>query len=123
MQPNNSRVDLRMDLGINQNRPMSFRLLFRSLHFVALVFATIILVCFGVQEKRVGKNSCFGVPLFRGLVMPASAIHKKSERLVSELMNAITRIDSIYFEGQKKNTWHFFSLVCFSFGHPLEYVT
>ena len=42
---------------------MSFRLLFRSLHFIALVFATISLVCFGVQEKEVGKNSCFGVPL------------------------------------------------------------
>ena len=63
---------------VDQNRPMSFRLLFRSLHFLALVFATISLVCFGVQEKKVGKNSCFGVsvfrcfaaPLFRGLVMP-----------------------------------------------------
>ena len=50
---------------------MSFRLLFRSLHFLALVFASISLVCFGVREKKVGKNSCFGVPLFRGLVMPA----------------------------------------------------
>ena len=50
---------------------MSFRLLlFRSLHFLALVFATISLVCFGVQERKVGKNSCFGVPVFRGLVMP-----------------------------------------------------
>ena len=48
---------------------MSFRLSFRSLHFLAQVFATISLVCFGVQEKKVGKNSCFGVPLFRGLVM------------------------------------------------------
>ena len=65
-----ARVDL--------NRPMSFRLLFRSLHFLALVFATISLVCFGVQGKIVGKNSCFGVSvfrcsgvsLFRGLVMP-----------------------------------------------------
>ena len=51
---------------------MSFRLLFRSLHFLALVFATISLVCFGVQEKKGGKNSCFGVPLFRGLVMPSA---------------------------------------------------
>ena len=49
---------------------MSFRLLFRSLPFLALVLATISLVCFGVQEKKVGKNSCFGVPLLRGLVMP-----------------------------------------------------
>ena len=44
---------------------MSFRLL-----FLALVFATISLVCFGDQEKKVGKSSCFGVPLFRGLVKP-----------------------------------------------------
>ena len=53
------------------------------------------------------------------------AIHKTSDRLVSELMNAIKRIDLFiyFFMGQKKNTWHFFSLVCFSFGHPLEYVT
>ena len=43
---------------------MSFRLLFRTLHFLALVFATISLVCFGVQEKIVGKNSCFGVSWF-----------------------------------------------------------
>ena len=50
-----ARVDL--------NRPMSFWLLFRSLHFLALVFATISLVCFGVQEK-------IAVPVFRGLVMP-----------------------------------------------------
>ena len=49
---------------------MSFRLLFRSLHFFALIFTTIRLVCFVVQEKKVGKNSCFGVSLFRGLVMP-----------------------------------------------------
>ena len=49
---------------------MSFRLLFRSLHFLALVLATIRLVCFVVQEKKVGKNSCFGVLVFRGLVMP-----------------------------------------------------
>ena len=49
---------------------MSFRLLFHSLHFLAMVFATISLVCFDVQEKEVGKNSCFGVSLFRGLVMP-----------------------------------------------------
>ena len=49
---------------------MSFQLLFRSLHFRALVFATIRLVCFVVQDKKVGKNSCFGVSLFRGLVMP-----------------------------------------------------
>ena len=33
-------------------------------------FHCISLVCFGVQEKKVGKNSCFGVSLFRGLVMP-----------------------------------------------------
>ena len=52
-----ARVDL--------NRPISFRLLFRSLHFLAMVFATISLVCFGVQEKIVGKNSCFGVSVFR----------------------------------------------------------
>ena len=44
---------------------MSFRLL-----FLALVFATISLVCFGDQEKKVVKSSCFGVPLFRGLVKP-----------------------------------------------------
>ena len=44
---------------------MSFRFLFRSLPFLALVFAAISLVCFGVQEKKVGKNSCFGVPVFR----------------------------------------------------------
>ena len=43
---------------------MSSRLLFRSLHFLALVFATTSLVCFGVQEKKVGKNSCFGVSWF-----------------------------------------------------------
>ena len=55
----------RVDLRIYQNRPISFRLLFRSLHFLALVFATISLVYFDVQEKIVGKNSCFGVPLFR----------------------------------------------------------
>ena len=51
-----ARVDL--------NRPMSFWLLFCSLHFLALVFATISLVCFGVQEKIVGKNSCSGVSWF-----------------------------------------------------------
>ena len=103
---------------------MYFWLLFRSLHFLALVFATISLVFFGVQEKKCEKNSCFGVPLFRGLVMPASAIHKTFYRLVSELMNAIKRIDSIFFfMPQKRNTSHFFSFVCFSFGHPLEYVT
>ena len=50
---------------VDQNRPMSFRLLFRSLHFLALIFATIRLVCFVVQEKKVGKNSCFAVSLFR----------------------------------------------------------
>ena len=27
-------------------------------------------MCFGDQEKKVGKSSCFGVPLFGGLVMP-----------------------------------------------------
>ena len=43
---------------------MSFWLLFRSLHFLALVFATISLVCFGVQEKKVRKNSCFCVSWF-----------------------------------------------------------
>ena len=48
----------------HQNRRMSFRLLFRSLRFLALVFSTISLVCFGVQEKKVGKNSCFGVSWF-----------------------------------------------------------
>ena len=53
------------DLKQHQNRPMSFRLLFRSLHFLALVFATISLVFFGVQEKIVGKNICFRVPVFR----------------------------------------------------------
>ena len=63
---------------------MSFRLLFRSLHFLALVFATISLVCFGVQEKRVGKNSCFGFPLFRGLVMPAYCQSANSENLIKE---------------------------------------
>ena len=78
---------------------MPFRLLFRSLNFLALVFATISLVCFGIKEKKVGKNSwfgvwvfrCYGVLLLRGLVMPASAIHKTSDRQVSELMNAIKR--------------------------------
>ena len=57
---------------------MSFWLLFRSLHFLALVFATISLVCFGVQEKKEEKNSCFGVPVFRGLVMPDYSVESIS---------------------------------------------
>ena len=55
----------RVDLRIYQNRPISFRLLFRSLHFLVLVFATISFVYFDVQKKIVGKNSCFGVPVFQ----------------------------------------------------------
>ena len=49
---------------------MPFRLLFRSLNFLALVFATISLVCFGVQEKiklekiAVSVFRCFGVSWF-----------------------------------------------------------
>jgi len=63
--------------NVDQNRPMSFRLLFCSLHFLALVFATISLVCFGVQEKKSWKKylfRCSGVPVFRGLVMPLSMV-------------------------------------------------
>ena len=62
---------------------MPFWLLFHSLHFLALVFATISLVCFGVQEKKVGKNSCFGVSVFRGLVMPN----------IMEKMGIITKVE------------------------------
>ena len=46
---------------------MPFRLFFHSLHFLALVFTTISLVCFGAQEKKLEK---IAVSVFRGLVMP-----------------------------------------------------
>ena len=46
----------RVDMRIWDLTPMSFRLLFGSLHFLALVFATISLVCFGVQEKKRWKK-------------------------------------------------------------------
>ena len=46
---------------------MSFRLLFHSLHFLALVFTTISLVCFGVQEKK--KLEKIAVSVFRCFVV------------------------------------------------------
>ena len=53
---------------------MSFRLLFRSLHFLALVFATISLVSFGVQEKMLEKIavSVFRCSAVSWLVMPSA---------------------------------------------------
>ena len=55
-----ARVDLRIwDLTASKIDTCPFGSYFvRSLHFLALVFATISLVCF------------FAVPVFRGLVMP-----------------------------------------------------
>ena len=60
---------------------------FRSLHFLALVFATIRLVCFVVQEKEVGKNSCFGVSLFRCFAV--SWFSNARARVTQQVNNAI----------------------------------
>ena len=70
---------------------MSFRLLFRSLHFLALVFATISLVCFGAQEKKIAVSvfPCSAVPLFRGLVMPVIGRQTK----VSNQNNELNSVD------------------------------
>ena len=42
-----------------------------------------------LEKIAVSVFRCFGVPLFRGLVMPASAIHKTSDRVRLDILSSM----------------------------------
>ena len=73
----------RVDLNSIKIDPCAFDFYF------ALCILTISLVCFGVQEKIVGKNSCFGVSVFRCFAVSwfSNALNILSLQLGKGLLN------------------------------------